>query len=55
FFTTKELGRGAGQGLALAWSIVKHKHGGDLTFETAVGEGTTFVVKLPIDGGGEQS
>ena len=50
FFTTKEVGRGTGQGLALAWSIVHDKHGGELAFETAVGEGTTFVIRLPIAG-----
>jgi PAS domain S-box-containing protein len=50
FFTTKEVGRGTGQGLALAWSIVHDKHGGALAFETAVGEGTTFVIRLPIAG-----
>jgi PAS domain S-box-containing protein len=47
FFTTKELGRGSGQGLAIARSIVVDKHGGALTFESTVGEGTTFSVRLP--------
>ncbi|MBI2567416.1 MAG: PAS domain S-box protein [Candidatus Schekmanbacteria bacterium] len=50
FFTTKEVGNGTGQGLALAWSIVKEKHGGALTFETRMGEGTTFLIRLPIAG-----
>ncbi len=50
FFTTKDVGRGTGQGLAMARSIVEEKHGGSLTFETAAGEGTTFFMKLPIDG-----
>jgi signal transduction histidine kinase len=48
FFTTKEVGRGTGQGLAIARSIVVDKHGGNLDFETEVGEGTTFVIRLPI-------
>lgn len=48
FFTTKEVGKGTGQGLALAWSLVKEKHGGQIDFETEVGKGTTFVVRLPI-------
>ncbi len=50
FFTTKEVGRGTGQGLAIARSIVVAKHGGSLTFETEVGKGTTFYLRLPIDG-----
>jgi two-component system NtrC family sensor kinase len=50
FFTTKEVGKGTGQGLSLAWVIVKEKHGGDLTFKTKMGEGTTFVIRLPIAG-----
>jgi signal transduction histidine kinase len=50
FFTTKEVGRGTGQGLALAWSIVVERHGGTITFDTAVGRGSTFHVRIPIDG-----
>ena len=51
FFTTKEVGRGSGQGLAIAQSIVVDRHGGSLTFESEVGKGTTFVIRLPVDGG----
>jgi PAS domain S-box-containing protein len=50
FFTTKDVGKGTGQGLALARSIVVDKHGGSLTFESVEGVGTTFVVRVPIDG-----
>ena len=49
FFTTKQVGRGTGQGLAIARSVVD-RHGGSLTFETETGKGTTFFVKLPLDG-----
>jgi two-component system, NtrC family, sensor kinase len=49
FFTTKEVGRGTGQGLTIARNIVSQKHGGSLTFETELGRGTTFTVRLPID------
>jgi signal transduction histidine kinase len=49
FFTTKEVGRGRGQGLAIARAVVD-KHGGSLTFDTEVGKGTTFYVRLPVDG-----
>ena len=48
FFTTKEVGKGTGQGLALARAIIVKKHGGEITFETAVGVGTTFIVRLPV-------
>jgi PAS domain S-box-containing protein len=48
FFTTKPIGKGTGQGLALAHSFVAANHGGQLTFESVVGEGTTFVVRLPL-------
>lgn len=48
FFTTKPIGKGTGQGLAIARSIIQ-KHGGSLTFESTVGEGTTFFVRLPLE------
>jgi PAS domain S-box-containing protein len=50
FFTTKEEGVGSGQGLAIAHSVIVEKHGGALTFESAAGEGTTFIIRLPVDG-----
>ena len=45
-FTTKKTG-GTGLGLAVSHQIVVH-HGGELLVETAVGEGTTFYVVLPL-------
>ncbi|MBS2024292.1 MAG: PAS domain-containing protein [Deltaproteobacteria bacterium] len=48
FFTTKEIGRGTGQGLAIARSVVE-KHDGKLGFDTVVGAGTTFNIRLPIE------
>jgi signal transduction histidine kinase len=48
FFTTKEVGRGTGQGLAIVRSVVVDKHGGSLRFETQLGVGTTFFLRLPI-------
>jgi len=48
FFTTKEVGKGTGQGLSIARSIVVTKHHGSLTFESEVGKGTTFTIRLPI-------
>jgi signal transduction histidine kinase len=50
FFTTKDVGRGTGQGLAISHAIVVAKHGGELTFETEPGRGSTFFVRLPIHG-----
>ena len=48
FFTTKEVGKGTGQGLAISHTVVVERHGGQLTFETQEGVGTTFVVRLPL-------
>lgn len=48
FFTTKEPGKGTGQGLAIAHSIIKEKHGGELTFESVEGSGTTFYIRFPL-------
>lgn len=50
FFTTKEVGRGTGQGLSIARAAVVTRHGGTLSFESEVGRGTTFFVRVPIDG-----
>jgi signal transduction histidine kinase len=50
FFTTKEVGKGTGQGLAIARAVVVDKHAGTLHFETEVGQGTTFYIRLPIHG-----
>ncbi|MBC8355209.1 MAG: PAS domain S-box protein [Planctomycetes bacterium] len=48
FFTTKDVGKGTGQGLAIAHSIIVDGYGGTIDFETAVGKGTTFIIRLPI-------
>jgi signal transduction histidine kinase len=48
FFTTKEVGRGTGQGLAIVRSVVVDKHSGSLRFESEPGHGTTFFLRLPI-------
>jgi signal transduction histidine kinase len=47
FFTTKPTGQGTGLGLSLSYDIVK-AHGGELNLETKEGEGTQFIIKLPI-------
>ena len=48
FFTTKGVGRGTGQGLAIAHSVIVDKHGGTIQVESEVGKGTTFILRLPI-------
>jgi signal transduction histidine kinase len=55
FFTTKPVGRGTGQGLALAHSVVVNRHAGRIWFETECGKGTTFFVRLPVETGGATS
>jgi two-component system, NtrC family, sensor kinase len=47
FFTTKEVGAGTGLGLFVSYGIVEQHHG-SLTLRSKVGEGTTFVVRLPV-------
>jgi PAS domain S-box-containing protein len=49
FFTTKPVGKGTGQGLAIARSIVVDRHGGSLAFTSDVGVGTTFSIRLPVE------
>ncbi|MEO7206422.1 MAG: PAS domain S-box protein [Steroidobacteraceae bacterium] len=49
FFTTKGVGKGTGQGLAIAHDVIVKKHHGTIAVETAPGLGTTFVLRLPLD------
>src|SRR5665213_1909868 len=48
FFTTKPTGEGTGLGLSLAYDIIK-AHGGELKVETKEGEGTEFIIQLPVN------
>jgi two-component system, NtrC family, sensor kinase len=48
FFTTKPVGKGTGQGLALSHSVIVRKHQGTISFESAIGVGTTFLIRLPL-------
>ncbi len=54
FFTTKALGEGTGQGLTMTRSIIVEKHGGTIEFQSREGEGTTFLVRLPLEPATEQ-
>ena len=47
FFTTKELGKGTGLGLSITYGIVQ-EHGGTITCESSVGQGTRFTLTLPV-------
>lgn len=48
FFTTREVGHGTGQGLSMAHSVMEG-HGGGIAFETELGVGTTFWLRLPLE------
>jgi signal transduction histidine kinase len=50
FFTTKDVGKGTGQGLSLSRSLIVDRHAGVLKVDSTPGAGTTFTVRLPIDG-----
>jgi len=52
FFTTKDVGHGTGLGLAISYGLVR-SHKGSILVESTAGEGTTFIVSLPIDESGD--
>jgi signal transduction histidine kinase len=52
FFTTKPVGEGTGLGLSLSHGIIE-RHGGAIAVESAPGEGTRFVIDLPLEAAGE--
>jgi PAS domain S-box-containing protein len=49
FFTTKAVGKGTGQGLAIAHNVVVVRHGGTITVDSTPGAGTTFIIRLPLE------
>ena len=48
FFTTKPIGQGTGLGMAITRDIIENKHGGKLTFESTLGQGTCFTISITI-------
>ena len=48
FFTTKPVGKGTGQGLSLAHTAIVRRHGGKIWFDSELGKGTTFHIRIPF-------
>ena len=48
FFTTKAIGKGTGMGMAISYQIIIEKHGGKLECFSTFGEGTKFVIQIPV-------
>jgi signal transduction histidine kinase len=48
FFTTKAAMQGTGIGLSITQQIIAQEHGGDLDCHSAIGQGTTFIIRLPV-------
>jgi|GEM_PF-5103181 len=51
FFTTKPIGKGTGQGLAIAYSVIVKQHGGTISVQSKPGQGATFLIRLPYVSG----
>lgn len=48
FFTSKPIGKGTGMGMSISYQIITEKHGGKLYFDTITGQGTKFIIEIPV-------
>jgi signal transduction histidine kinase len=48
FFTTKPVGKGTGMGMAISYQIITEKHGGKLLCFSNLGQGSNFIIQVPI-------
>jgi signal transduction histidine kinase len=48
FYTTKDVGKGTGQGMSIAYGIIVEQHGGAINIDSTEGEGTTITLNLPL-------
>ena len=50
FFTTKDVGKGSGQGLSIAHFVIVERHGGTIYVASEMNQGATFTLRLPLQG-----
>ncbi|MEL6778200.1 MAG: HAMP domain-containing sensor histidine kinase, partial [Cyanobacteria bacterium J06597_16] len=48
FFTTKPVGKGTGLGLSISHQIITEEHGGKIDYHSTAGQGTEFVIQIPV-------
>ncbi|MEL7353774.1 MAG: response regulator [Cyanobacteria bacterium P01_A01_bin.116] len=48
FFTTKPVGKGTGLGLSISHQIITEEHGGKIDYQSTAGQGTEFVIQIPV-------
>ena len=48
FFTTKPVGKGTGMGLSISYQIITERHGGILRCLSTIGQGTEFLIQIPM-------
>ena len=49
FFTTKPVGVGTGLGISVSYVIIKENHHGEMQVKSEPGQGTTFIIDLPVE------
>ena len=55
FFTTKPEGSGTGLGLSVCYFIISENHKGNLSVESNIGQGTKFIIELPLESSSVES